>query len=147
MHEQQNVELVQQCYADYGNGDIDHLLGCMTPDVDWEVASVPGVEFSGKRQGCDKVREFFRLTSEQQTIRSFTPHEFIAQGDKVVVLGHGAWTATGTGLDFESDWVHVFTLRDGKIAAFREFMDVHFAVEAYQCYPLGVRTPAAAAPH
>lgn len=147
MREQQNVELVQQCYADYGKGDIDHLIGCMSPDIDWELASVPGVDFSGKRHGCDQVREFFRLNGEQQTVRQFAPREYIAQGDKVVVLGHGAWTVKRTGLDFESDWVHVFTFREGKVAAFREFMDVNVAVEAFQCHPMMAATAAAAAPH
>jgi ketosteroid isomerase-like protein len=147
MREQQNVELVQQCYAAYGKGDIEQIIGCMTPDVDWELADVPGVDFSGKRHGCDQVREFFRLNGEQQTVRDFAPREFIAQGDKVVVLGHGAWTVKATGLDFESDWAHVFTLRDGKVAAFREFMDANVAVQAYQCYPLMANASASPAGH
>ncbi len=147
MREQQNVELVQQCYADYGTGDIDHLIECMAPDIEWELADVPGVDFSGKRTGCDQVREFFRLNGEQQTVREFAPREFIAQGDKVVVLGHGAWTVKATGLDFESDWVHVFTLRDGKVAAFREFMDVNVAIDAFQCQPIARRAMANPAPH
>jgi ketosteroid isomerase-like protein len=79
---------------------------------------------------------------EQKATREFTPKEFIAQCNKVVVLGFGAWTAKDTGLDFASDWVHVFTVEDGRIAAFREFMDVHLAVEAIQCYPLAARTAA-----
>jgi ketosteroid isomerase-like protein len=58
--------------------------------------------------------------------------EFIAQGNKVVVLGHGAWTVNDTGRDFDSDWVHVFTIEDGHIAAFREFLDSHLAAEACQ---------------
>lgn len=149
MREQQNVELVQQCYAAYGNGDIEQVIACMTPDVAWELADVPGVDFSGRRQGCDQVREFFRLNAEQQEVRAFAPREFIAQGDRVVVLGHGAWTVRRTGLDFESDWVHVFTLRDGKVAAFREFMDVNTAVEAFQCHPSMAAVAASAdpAPH
>ena len=44
--------------------------------------------------------------------RHSAPREFIAQGDKVVVLGHGAWTTRDTGRDFESDWVHVFTVEN-----------------------------------
>ena len=35
-------------------------------------------------------------------MRKLSPNEFIAQGDKVVVLGYGAWTAMETGLDFDS---------------------------------------------
>lgn len=147
MHEQQNAELVRQCYADYGKGDIEHIIRCMTPDVEWELADVPGVDFSGKRQGCDQVREFFRMNAAQQEVRAFAPREFIAQGDKVIVLGHSAWTVKRTGRDFESDWVHIFTIRDGKVAAFREFMDVNTAIDAYQCYPLRAAATAEPAPH
>ncbi len=136
MQEQQNVELVQRCYADYGKGDIEHIIACMTPDVEWELADVPGVDFSGKRQGCEQVREFFRMNAEQQEVRAFAPREFIGQGDKVIVLGHSAWTVKHTGRDFESDWVHIFTIRDGKVAAFREFMDVNTAIDAYQCHAM-----------
>lgn len=136
MSDEQNVELVRQAYAAYGRGDVAYVLGCMAPDIEWEIPAVPALAFTGKRHGCDQVAEYFRLSSEKQTMRAFTPKEFIAQGDKVVVLGHGAWTANETGQDFDSDWVHVFTVKDGRIAAFREFMDVHVAVEAFQCYPL-----------
>lgn len=136
MNEQKNIELVQLAYADYARGDLDQVLACMTPEIDWEIPDVPGISFTGKRQGSDQVREYFQLSSEQMGMREFTPKEFIAQGDKVVVLGYGAWTAKQTGLDFESDWVHVFTVKDGRIAAFREFMDAHRAAEAFQCYPL-----------
>lgn len=136
MNEQQNIKLVQQAYDDYARGDLDHLLSCMTPHIEWEIPTVPSLAFTGKRRGHEEVAEYFRLANEQQALRQFTPKEFIAEGDKVVVLGFGAWTAKDTGRDFESDWVHVFTVKDGQIAAFREFMDAHLAVEAFECFPL-----------
>lgn len=149
MSEQQNIGLVRQAYAAYGRGDVDEVLACMAPQIDWEIAAVPSLDFTGKRHGCGEVAEYFRLAEEQRAVREFTPKEFIAQGDKVLVLGHGAWTTRATGRDFESDWVHVFTITDGRIAAFREFMDSHVAVEAFGCYPLAAATAAAptAAPH
>ena len=146
MNAQQNVELIQQAYAAYGRGDVAAVLACMSPHVEWEIPSVPALPFTGKRHGADQVAEYFRLAADLQEVRALAPKEFIAQGDKVVVLGHGAWTVKETGQDFESDWVHVFTVRDGRIAAFREFMDAHVAVEAFQCYPLGAGSKAAAAP-
>jgi uncharacterized protein len=147
MDTQRNIELVRQAYAAYGRGDVAAVLACMSPHIEWEIPSVPALPFTGKRQGADQVAEYFRLAGELQELRAFTPNEFIGQGDKVVVLGHGAWTAKQTGQDFESDWVHVFTVRDGRIAAFREFMDAHVAVEAYQCYPLATGTAADPVPH
>jgi ketosteroid isomerase-like protein len=144
MNEQQNTELVQQAYAAYGRGAVDDVLACMAADIDWEIPAVPALAFTGKRQGRDQVAQYFQLAAEQQAVREFTPREFIAGGDKVVVLGHGAWTARETGQDFESDWVHVFTVKDGRIVAFREFMDAHVAVEAFQCFPLGSKAAASA---
>jgi hypothetical protein len=136
MEVQQNTELVKECYAAYARGDLPHLLACMAPQVEWELPAVPGLGFTGKRQGCDSVADYFRESAERQTVRAMTPHDFVAQGDKVVVLGHGAWTAKDTGRDFESDWVHVFTIKDGRVTAFREFMDANVAAEAFQCYPM-----------
>lgn len=144
MDAQQNTELVKQAYAAYGRGDVNGVLACMSAQIDWEIPDVPGIPFTGKRHGTEQVADYFRVAQAEMAVRELTAREFIAQGDKVVVLGHGAWTARATCQDFESDWVHIFTIQDGRIAAFREFMDVHLAVEAFQCYPLGTARAAAA---
>jgi ketosteroid isomerase-like protein len=132
MEEQQNTQLVKDAYAAYGRGDVAGVLSCMSPQIDWELASVPGLSFTGKRKGSKEVEEYFRLADAARTMRAFEPREFIAQGNKVVVLGSGAWTVKDTGRDFASDWVHVFTIEDGRIAAFREFLDSHLAALACQ---------------
>lgn len=148
MNEQQNVELVRRAYAAFANKDLEHVLMCMAPQIEWEIPAVPQLCFTGKRHGREQVAEYFRLNSELQETRELSPKEFIAQGNKVVVLGHGAWTARETGRDFESDWVHVFTIEGGQIMAFREFLDVHVAVEAFQCFPLTEAKPVTPpAPH
>jgi ketosteroid isomerase-like protein len=146
MNAQQNIELVRQAYAAYGRGAVDEVLACMSAQIEWEIPGPAALSFTGKRRGADQVAEYFGQADEHLAVREFTPREFIAQGDKVVVLGHGAWTAKDTGQDFESDWVHIFTIQDGRIAVFREFMDAHIAAEAFQCFPLAARTAAALTP-
>lgn len=142
MLEQQNVKAVQECYAAYGRKDLDKFFACMTPDIDWELTDVPGVAFTGKRKGCEQIAEYFEQFDEKLTIREFTPKEFIAQGEKVVVLGHSAWTTKETNNDIESDWVHVFTLRDGRVSAFREYLGSHLGAECFECAPLPAGTAA-----
>lgn len=132
MDEQANVDLVRQCYDAFKQGDLDRLLGCMAEDIDWELPAIPGVPFSGKRHGRDQVTEFFRLEVEHQIPREFTPQDFIAQGERVVAVGHYAFSVKSTGEDYESDWTHIFTIRNGKIAAFREFLDTRSAALAFQ---------------
>jgi hypothetical protein len=43
-----------------------------------------------------------------------------------------AWKIRKTGRAVASDWVHVFTIRDSKIVAFREFTDTAQFAEAYR---------------
>jgi ketosteroid isomerase-like protein len=37
-----------------------------------------------------------------------------------------------TGKAMTSDWVHIFTIADGKVKTFREFLDTARAAEAYR---------------
>ena len=63
--------------------------------------------------------------------QSFEPREFIAQGDKVAVLGHYVGRAKPTGRSFETDWVMIFTLRNGLVTRFIEFADSAGINEAF----------------
>jgi len=132
MDEQANTELIEQVYDAFTKGDSARLLSYMAQDIEWDEPDVPGLPFAGKRQGRDKVAEFFRMVAAVQQIREFRPTEFIAQNDRVVALGHYEWTVRANGFDWGSDWVHIFTIQDGKITAFREMTDTHRAVEAFQ---------------
>ena len=49
--------------------------------------------------------------------------EFIDAGESVVVLGFERSTARVEGTTFESEWVHVFTVRHGKVTRWRGFYD------------------------
>jgi ketosteroid isomerase-like protein len=125
MSEMQNVAVVQNAYAAFGRGDIPGLLALMTEDIDWRpvIGTGPHVPFSGARKGKPAVAEFFKQVAESEDFEQFEPREFVAQGDKVVAIGHYRAVTRTTRKSFESDFVMVFTLRDGKVAAFREFTD------------------------
>ena len=69
------------------------------------------------------VAEFFKRVSESEDFQQFEPCESIAQGDTVVAIGHYRAVTKATGKTFDADFVMVFTLRDGKVATFREFTD------------------------
>ena len=131
MSEQDNVKTVQQAYASFKNGDIQTLLGLMSDEVGWQLPEIDNVPFSGSRQGREGVKQFFSMLADSQDVQSFEPREFIAQGDKVVALGSYRWRVKSTGREFGGDWAHVFTVLDGKITGFQEYMDTAAAVAAY----------------
>lgn len=132
MSEVTNTEIVQAGYEKFGSGDIAGLLSLFADDIDWATPHIENAPFAGTRLGLEEVREFFTLLDESEDIAFFEPSEFIAQGDKVVVLGRSKATVKSTGRSYETDWVHVFTVRDGKITNFAEFFDNAAATRAFQ---------------
>jgi uncharacterized protein len=132
MSEKDNTRLVMQAYDKFRNGDIPGLVNLFSEDIEWILDRVENVPFSGERHGKAEVGQFFSTLDESQHPLQFEPQEYIAQDDKVVALGHYTWTVKQTDRVFESDWAHVFTVQNGKIARFREYADTLAAHQAYQ---------------
>jgi ketosteroid isomerase-like protein len=132
MSEQQNVDIVQQAYAAFGRGDVNGILALLDPQVSWLTPGPPDLPTAGRRRGVDAVRDFFGILLSTFEITNFEPRSFLAQGDKVVVLGTSLerLKATGTAVDFR--WVHVFTIRNGRIVAFEEPADVSALVDEFR---------------
>ena len=132
MKEQENAQKAQALYAAFGRGDIQTLLSGLTPDVDWTLAGPAEIPLAGQRRGRDQVAAFFKGVGEMIEFQQFEPQEFIAQGDKVVVIGHERGRVKATGCAFDEDWVPVFTLREGKVTKFREYYDTAAVLAAFR---------------
>ena len=132
MSEKENTALVEQAYNNFKDGNIEALLQQTSEDVTWQLPEVPGVPLAGKRNGRQAVREFFAILERDQDALSFEPREAVAQGDKVISLGHYSWQVKETKREFASDFVHIFTVRNGKITEFREHFDTAVVAAAYQ---------------
>jgi hypothetical protein len=124
MSEQQNLDIVRQGYAAFGRGDVQGLLDLLDPQVTWTTPGGADVPIAGTRRGQAAVGEFFATLSTTFEITRFEPKDFLAQGDKVVVLGDDTSVVKATGKSLEYRWVHVHTVRDGKIVAFEEIGDM-----------------------
>lgn len=132
MNEQENTKVVQQAYQYFKSGNIEGVLSLMSDDVDWRLPEVENMPHSGTRKGLAQVTEFFSILGEVQDAKLFDPNQFIAQGDRVAALGHYIWRVKPTNRDYASDFVHVFTVRDGRITGFDEYFDTTPATVAYQ---------------
>ena len=131
MSVEDNVAVVRRAYENFKGGDIGGILDSLTDEVDWRLPEIEGVSFSGGRRGRESVGGFFTQLADSQEVIRFEPREFVAQGDKVVALGTYRWRVKKTGREYGGDWAHVFTVRDGKIAGFHEYMDSAAATAAY----------------
>jgi uncharacterized protein len=132
MNEQQNLDLVRQGYEAFGRGDINALLELLAEDIEWTSPGPPELPTAGARRGRQQVAEFFQAVDQVFEIQRFEPKSFIAQGDLVVVLGSDTASVRATGKVLTDEWAHVFTIRDGKIAAMREYLDTAAVVAERQ---------------
>ena len=134
MEEARNTTVVQDAYAAFGRGDIQTLLSTLADDIVWMPVYGAGshVPTAGERRGKAAVAEFFKQVAETTDFVSFEPKEFVAQGDKVVALGSYSAKMKPSGQNYSSDWVMLFTVRNGKVTAFREFSDSAQLVRAYK---------------
>lgn len=131
-----NIGLIQSLYAAFGRGDVDTIVAAGTPDVtiglDGRSTDAP---ILGHHKGHAGMRDFFRILAETHDITSFTPQEFYADADKVFVIGRYGWIMKPSGRAGESDWLHVWTIRNGKIAVLRSLNDTALLAEAYHSAP------------
>lgn len=132
MSEQENTELVQKAYGNFQSGDIPAVLSALSEDIEWVFPELEGVPVARSWHGREEVGQFFQTLDDTQEVRQFEPREFVAQGDKVVALGHYAWHVKSTGREWESDFAHVFTVRDGEVTKFQEYTDSAALAAAFQ---------------
>jgi hypothetical protein len=94
-----------------------------TPDdIEWHEAE--GMPYGGVYNGGEAVAKNV-LGPITQDIPDFAvkPEEFIASGDAVAAVVRYTGTGKATGKQLNLPVVHVFDVRNGKIAQFRQFID------------------------
>lgn len=118
----ENIDFVRELYGAFGRGDVPAVLGAMTEDIEWYEAE--GMPYGGVHRGPQAIAENV-LGPVTQDIDGFTvtPEEFYAGGDEVVAVVRYTGTGVETGKELELPAVHAWTVRDGKLARFRQFAD------------------------
>jgi ketosteroid isomerase-like protein len=130
---QADVALIQSLYAAFGRGEISTIVAAVAPDIEWRLnGSRSDHPLLGTWNGSKGVQAFFDELARIQDFSEFSPREFLFAGDRVFVLGHYAATIRKTGRKAASDWLHIFTVRGGKVAAFLEFTDTAQFAQAWK---------------
>lgn len=131
-----NIKLVQDAYAAFGRGDLPAILDMITPDATIGIVGrKQDAPFFGMHSGKAGFAEFFKLLDEAHAISKFEPQRFLAAEEKVFIWGHYAWTMRKSGVSDDTEWLHVITVRDGKISMWRGHNDTAMLAAAYHGAP------------
>jgi hypothetical protein len=69
-------------------------------------------------------------TASKSIETSTEPREFVAQGDRVLVVGFAKGKIKATNKTFEDHFVFAITVRDGKLTNIREYIDTQALARA-----------------
>jgi ketosteroid isomerase-like protein len=132
-----HVATVQSIYAAFGRGDLPAILATLADDCDWDLsrprlAAAATVPWMRRFRGKAEVPGFFAALGGTADVRVFSPEQFFADGDRVVVKVHEEYAVKSTGRALVMDAIHTFTFGpDGRVTAFRPIYDTAEAFAAY----------------
>ena len=132
MNEDANTLILRECYEKFVAGDIPGMLEHFSEDIVFIVPEVENAPYGGLWHGKKAVAEFFTVLAEVEDINDFEARDYIAAGDRVVVLGRSTSTVRSTGRHYSTEWVHIHTLKDGKVTSFTQYFDTAAALRAFQ---------------
>ena len=108
----ENVEVVRAGYQAFRSGDLEGVGKVFADDVEWE--SPDSLPTGGIHRGRDAVLGSFAEIPKHWSSFSVDPDEYIDAGDHHVVV-RGVQRLSGPGGSAESRFLHLFTLRNGKV--------------------------------
>ncbi|MCM2292589.1 nuclear transport factor 2 family protein [Allorhizobium sp. BGMRC 0089] len=113
-------DIVRDFYNKLSVGDAQGALGLMAPDIEWTTMW----HYKVDGRGPDKVAEgLFKPLMAEWVSFALVPTEFITEGETVVSLGDFTGVHGATGKTSNARYAHVWTVRDGKITTFRQYID------------------------
>ena len=124
-------DVVKAAYRAFAARDIPALVGLLAPDVVWGQPDNPHIPSAGTRRGVEGVMEWLAIGDATETVERLEPRQILVDGDAAAVIGFMRVVARPTGRAYEMDFVHVVTVREGKVARFQESFDTWTAAQAF----------------
>ena len=102
------VQIVKYFFGAMG-GDKQGLLALSAEDIEW---IIPGEDWplAGTHRGHAGLADLLQKASEMVETSYPEPPEFVAQGDRVLVVGFASGRIKATKRTFEDHWVFAITV-------------------------------------
>src|SRR3954470_4944033 len=114
-----NLTLVEETYAAFGRRDVPAVLAAFAPDIEWNAPAV--LPHGVKGRGTQDVARFFQGLAATWESFDLQIDDLVACGDRVCAIGSARGTLRGK--DAGYGFVHAWTVCDGTLARFDEYVD------------------------
>jgi ketosteroid isomerase-like protein len=112
-----------------GGHNKQDLLALVAEDIEW---IIPGEDWplAGTYRGQAGLADVLQKASKDVETTFPKPPEFVAQGDRVLVVGFATGKIKATNRKFEDDFVFAITVRNGRLTNIREYIDTQALARA-----------------
>ena len=126
---EESVQTVKNFLAALGDRNKQDLLALTAEDIEWIIPG-QGWPLAGTHRGHAGLEKLLQKANETVETSYSEPPEFIAQGDRVLVVGVATGKIKATNKPFKDDWVFDITVRNGKVTKIREYIDTQALARA-----------------
>jgi ketosteroid isomerase-like protein len=127
MTTEENVQTVKDWFEAMGS-DMPRLFELSDENIEW---IIPGKDWplAGTHRGHAGLTDVLQKASALETAFP-SPPEYVAQGDRVLVIGRATGKVKATNKTFVDDWIFAITVRNGKLTNIREYIDTQALARA-----------------
>jgi len=130
-----NVAVLKDAYRrwhDSRGGSVDHWMSICDENIKFGslAQGATGVEYLTAYNARDELKKYFNGLLRDWEMIEYRPDEFVAQGDRVVMIGHCSWRAKTSGKVVSTPKADVWRFANGKAVEFYEFFDTAQVVAA-----------------
>ena len=129
MTAQENVQIVKDFFKAIGSYNEHDLLALAAEDIEWIIPG-EGWPLAGTHRGHAELAAVLKKASEEVETTYPKPPEFVAQGDRVLVVGVATGKIYATNKPYKDEWVFDITVRNGKVAHIKEYIDTQALARA-----------------
>jgi len=133
--EARNVAILQDAYRRWSEsrgGSVDHWMSVCAEDIKFGsiAEQVQSVAYMTSYRKRDELGQYFAGLARDWEMIEYRADHFVAQGDRVVMLGYCSWRARKTGKVVSTPKADSWRFADGKAVEFYEYFDTAQVVQA-----------------
>jgi ketosteroid isomerase-like protein len=133
--EARNVAILKHVYRRWSEtlgGSADEWLAICADNISFgSLAEGPqGAKYMSAHQNRDSLKSYFEGLTRDWEMMEFVTDHYVAQGDRVVVLGRCAWRYKRTGKFVWTPKADSWRFADGKAVEYFEFYDTAQVLQA-----------------
>lgn len=122
--EEANLATVKQIYSDFASGNIPGFMAALSEDIVWNEAENNALADENPYIGPETVMSgvMARIMKDWSSFK-VEPESFMADGNKVAMFGRYRATSAISGKTVNPQVVHHYTLENGKVVRFQQYVD------------------------